>query len=621
MGTAVMERRGTTAVAAAPVELDPAVAEIITRARLAPAPAVGALSCSLAAALLLWASFYPLNWGPLAWIAAVPLLLLARLERPTRWMYRGVYLGGAAFWIASVQWMRLGDATMVPAWFALSLYMAVYFPLWLFATRLAVRRLRIPLVLAAPTAWVAFEFLRTHLMTGFGWYLLGHSQHEWTTLIQISDVTGAYGVSFIVMFAAAALAQCLPGSLLARLRLVSASTTDLNSLEASLRRRLAWVIASVLLVAAACGYGTMRLHHDEFPAGPKVALIQGDFRSEVKHDPRQAERIYLTHLALTGLTIPQRPDVVIWPETMFPFPLLVSDDSFTPQDSDPTGEHSIWNDPRWDVRPVLRDRAEQCGAAMIVGLDTQVASREERSRYNSAVFVEPGAGITGRYDKLHRVPFGEYIPLRETLPFLSRLTPFGDSFGISAGKSIQVFRLKEWRLLPLICFEDSVPQLVREMAHSAAENQQAPIDCLVNLTNDGWFRDSCEPDQHLVTAAFRCIEIRAPMVRAVNTGISAIIDGDGVVREPEKVIDYDRSFAGTPDLSGPPRASMRDPATGRYHKSFNGALVGHVPLDPRDSLYLRYGEWFPAGCLTLTCAAFLFALVVRPRPASTTSRS
>jgi apolipoprotein N-acyltransferase len=205
------------------------------------------------------------------------------------------------------------------------------------------------------------------------------------------------------------------------------------------------------------------------------------------------------------------------------------------------------------------------------------------------------------------VPFGEFIPLRDTLPWLRKLTPFGDDFGIDAGASLRVFDDGRWRYAPLICFEDTVPHLVRRVV-ATADKRGEPVDVLVNLTNDGWFHGSSELDQHLITARFRCIETRTPMVRAVNTGISAIIDGDGLVVEPEAFIDLD----GLAD--GNPRTSIRDPGTGRLHKELHCALVGPVPLDPRNSLYVRWGDWFAmfcaAACLCLVVACF--ALRAKP---------
>ena len=151
-----------------------------------------------------------------------------------------------------------------------------------------------------------------------------------------------------------------------------------------------------------------------------------------------------------------------------------------------------------------------------------------------------------------------------------------------------------------------MPHLVRRMINAvderADDQDRDAVDCLVNLTNDGWFRGSSEQEQHLITASFRCIETRTPMVRAVNTGISAVIDGDGVIREPLAFIDYDRHPSMQRDPNVRPRETLRDPKSGRYHKSLNATVVADVPLDPRDSLYLWWGDWLAAGCLMLSLA-------------------
>jgi apolipoprotein N-acyltransferase len=205
---------------------------------------------------------------------------------------------------------------------------------------------------------------------------------------------------------------------------------------------------------------------------------------------------------------------------------------------------------------------------------------------------------------VHRVPFGEYIPLAEAFPGLQRLFPFAGEMGISAGERFHVFRSGGYRLAPMICFEDTVPHLVRNMVAAAEDGEQ--VDLLVNLTNDGWFHGSSELDQHLVTAAFRCIETRTPLVRAVNTGISAFVDGNGAIREPETFIDFDGEHGQVPAV----RTGMRRP-DGRFHKELNAALVAHVPLDPRRSLYVAWGDWFAGVCATACVLLALAGLQAR----------
>ncbi len=618
MATALMPAAQTKGTAST-TRADRSIHDIIDEARSALPPARAALSVSVTSALLLWAAFTPLDWGPLAWVALVPLILLVRVERPAQRMYRMAFAGGLVFALAALQWMRLGDAWMYPAWVALAAYLALYFPLFVGLSRAAVHRYRVPLTLAVPVVWVGLEFLRGHLMSGFAWYFLGHTQHHWTKLIQISDLCGAYGVSFLVALGNACLAGLVPPTLFRRLRLVSGDvepgTTGITGAHARSPRavRDALVSVAVLLVifVSALAYGYVRRAAARFGAGPRVALIQGNFTSSLKHDPSARNEIYNTHHALTGLAVKHQPEVVIWPETMFRWGLRSTAPGMT--DEQLAALHPDLNAEEWHTtdnvsRDLLTSMSEQAGAALVIGVDSIDAAPGSLKPYNSAVFVQPDAGIADRYDKLHRVPFGEYMPLSDTLPWLRNLSPMGTDAGIAAGDRVHVFNLHKWRLVPLICFEDTVPHLVRGMLAAAGRTRR--VDCLVNLTNDGWFHGSSELDQHLITARFRCIENRTPMVRAVNTGISAIIDGDGVVRDPEVFMDLDGIRAGRDEL----RTTIRDEKTGRLHKSLNCALVGHVPLDNRRSLYLRWGDWF-AGACAVACVLLALGMLASRRSA------
>ncbi|MFG0333821.1 MAG: apolipoprotein N-acyltransferase, partial [Maioricimonas sp. JB049] len=593
------------------------VRDMIAAARKAPAGPLGTWALSLATGVLMWAAFTPLDWGPLGWICLVPLLQLVRIPRATRWMYTLIAVNGTLYALATLQWMRLGDVTMYPAWMALSVYVGLYFPAFVLLSRMAVHRLRVPLVLAVPVVWVGLEFLRAHLMTGFAWYYLAHSQHAWITLIQISDLFGAYGLSFLVALANAALAGLVPVRWLQAVRLFpDHQPPTRGTLAAPFSRRLIAVVLPCLLLVASLGYGAWRRGQVEFTAGPRMALIQGNYPATVKSDPNEWSEIYRTHMYLTGAAIEHQPDVIVWPETMFRYPLLLADPDMT--DAELRAASPFIPPERWrgnDVEETVFDLAEQCRAFLILGIDAHVATPGRYAHYNSALLVEPGVGVRARYDKLHRVPFGEFIPLRESLPFLQKFTPYGDHFGLAAGEKIHVFNVDSWRMVPLICYEDTVPHLVRNMVARTRGDDGRSVDCLVNLTNDGWFHGSSELDQHLITAAFRCVETRTPMVRAINTGISAFIDGDGMVREPDVFVDGDALLE--PESTSAPRTGIRDPETGAYHKQLNAVLVSDVALDPRESLYLVWGDWFAAICLAGCLGILLLTLVSLRRGAAT----
>ncbi|MBS0263560.1 MAG: apolipoprotein N-acyltransferase [Planctomycetes bacterium] len=559
--------------------------EIITSARNAPAKTAGALVLSGLTAVLMWASFPPVDFGPLAWVCLIPLLMLVRIERPVKWMYAAVYGGGLLFWMSSLQWMRLGDPAMYFAWLALAVYLAAYFPVFLGLTRVAVWRLNLPLTLAAPVIWTGLELLRGHLLTGFSWYYLGHTQHQWTSLIQISDLVGAYGVSFLIALHAGCAAEMLPGWAFARFGLLPPAVTSSTLRVFKEPGQIARVAGCLTLLVATLVYGQIRRSGIEFKAGPRVALIQGNFTSAVKHDPEEWPKIQKRHEWLTGQAVKEQPDLIVWPETMFRWPWVDMPRDVPAEELQtlhPDKPVAQFQQAQSSVQKKLSNMAQMAGAGMVIGLERINIDRDSFRIYNSAVLVRPDGILAGQYDKLHRVMFGEYIPLVDSMPWLRKLTPFGEGFGISAGQACAAFEYEGYRFAPIICFEDTVPHLVRGIVNSTtvpAAQGTGRVDFLVNMTNDGWFHGSSELDQHLITARFRCVECRTPMVRAVNTGISAFIDGDGVVRKQAEGLK----------THGP--------------KLDDAIVVDHVPLDSRQSLYLRAGDWFAGLCLA--CCGFV----------------
>ena len=596
-----------------PPAADPSVAQIIAAARAKQQPAVSQPGAAAAwvlsslTAVLLWATFTPVDCGPLAWIALVPLLILVRIPQPTKWMYRILFITALVNQIATLQWMRLGDPTMYLALMALATYIACYIPVFVALARFAHHRWSVPLVIAVPVLWTGLEYAKAYLFTGFSWYYLGHSQYRWLELIQVSDLVGAYGVSFLVAMANAAIAGLIPSRWLLKLRLIGPEAALLQA-AVPFRSALTPVVATLAVFAAVLGYGVMRRHQADFQPGPRVALIQGDFVASLREPPHDQQKILLTHLRLTGLAVREQPDLVVWPEGMYPYILLEAAPEMTDEqlrratpgaDADP----KIWRENF--VKGELARESQRAGAALLWGIHAVRAEPGGIRQLNSAVFVTPEQGVVGRYDKQHLVIFGEYIPFKSIMPWIQGVTPYTGDMGLTAGARPMAFDYKGWRFSPVICYEDTVPQLVRSAVASGLNGEtHKPVDVLVNISNDGWFHGSSELDQHLITAAFRAVECRTPIVRAVNTGISAVVDGDGAILEPETFIDGDWRT----DSDLPPRKSSRDPKTGRWHRQLNAAIVHTVPLDNRRSAYVMFGDWFAAACGACVAATMLMAV-------------
>lgn len=585
----------------------------------------GSAQLIAASLVLLYCSFTPLEFAPAAWVALVPLLPLVQ----SRYLPRGTYLvltGLAFLWsLSTLQWMRLGHITMYGALVALAAYLSLYFPAFLMLSRRLVATGRIPVWLAVPIVWVALEYARAYLLTGFSWYYLGHSQYRWLTLIQISDITGAYGVSFLVAIVSSVIGCRLPKGLLRRVGLdcerwpLAASGPSVAvSGQSGAGLFAEWIgpsVAAGLLISALI-YGTVRLNQPvSAEPGPTFALVQGNFSPEVKHNPGEWNQRYRVHDHLTRYCVELRPQFVVWPETMFPWPEQSIEDGLTDAQISQQFPPQLLEAASYDtkmliekfrsgeVRASLGDHSKLVGTSLMIGLESHVITSEGLKAFNSVAFVRPDLGYMGRYDKIHRVIFGEYIPLKDIFPWLSNLTPFGPNFGIAAGKSPAIFETSTVCAAPLICFEDTVPHLVRRIAAQKSSSGKE-VSVLVNVTNDAWFRGSSELDQHLITSAFRCVENRVPMVRAVNGGISAFIDGNGEIREPAQILELDVETGKIREVKG-----LRDPATGKWRRQFNGIVFGEVPNDPRSSLYLRFGDIFAGLCLFATVIGSL----VRPK--------
>lgn len=546
---------------------------------------------ALLGSLLLWASFPPFDLWPIAWLAPVPWLWLIRQPKLTGWKpYLQIWLAGFVHWLLMLQGIRLAHPALYGGWLALSAYLAIYLVLFIAIARTAVHPLRWPLWLAAPVVFVGLELLRGHLISGFSSGLLAHTQISQPVLLQIADLGGAYTLSFVMMLVAAVITQLLPPRWFG---------SPVDQPVRLIRERVLPLSLAIGAVAFTLGYGTYRLQQLPPPANRpplKVALIQGSL--DTKFDQEFQERVNTTFAhygKLTRDTVAQNPniDMVVWPESMFVIPEFQAEEvplvavpdpdklklnrelfgemrkSFTSTLADATAAMNPTPEPRsLGATAVLPAR----GTWFLFGTTTLMFDlldpelRPSRN-YNVALLANPEGTIAERYNKMHGVMFGEYIPVADLLPRLGDMTPIGA--GMSTGNAPTTMHVKGYSLAPNICFESTVPHLIREQVVALEKANQRPIDAIVNITNDGWFWGSSILDLHFRGSVFRAVENRKPVLIAANTGFSAHIDGNGRVLQ-----------------QGPRRAP--------------GPLVVNLVADGRSSLYHLWGDASAWICAWLT---------------------
>jgi apolipoprotein N-acyltransferase len=576
---------------------------------------------ALFGALLLWAALPPLDFWPLAWIAPVPWIMLIRREklppaadRPARfgpwklltaailyfaaglvitawfhdrqyhgfWIadtvfwaglaalvlaaarlwaarpYRSLFLAGLFFWLAALHWLRLPYWAIGFGWLAAGIYFGCYFPVFVAVSRVGVHRLRLPLILVAPAVYTGMELAQAHLLSGMTMGCLEHTQYRWTTLIQISDVTGCYGVTFLITFVAACLARMLP---------------------CDGRRWTWWPIApAAAFMGAVLAYGEFRTTGVVTEAGLKMALIQGkiDIQLDGPDNIREITDTQYRKLTHEALNDPKFRDVdlILWPETVFCLVNWVLGDADAKVPADFPGQPEefqarLENAGR-ETRDVMTAAAREFGLPMLVGVQREHYGVEGRETFNSAALVtpdgqwcDPDRVEQSYYDKMHLVPFGEFMPFAKSLPWLQTISPLGA--GTTPGERPKGFLFKKICLVPNICYETVLPYVIRDqLVELRAQGIEPQI--LVNVTNDGWFWGSSELEQHLACGVYRTVECRRPMVIAANTGISASIDGNGRIVE-----------------QGPVHGTA--------------VILADVRLDRRESWYLRHGDWFAGSCL------------------------
>jgi len=495
----------------------------------------------LAVAGVLGALAFPrTGWSLLAWIWLVPALVSGAM-RPRRPALLDGWLAGTVFYVVLLRWLdhTFQHYSAIPwpvTWLPIAA-LAAYCGLYVGALAWAVAALRPrlgpgPALAVAPALWVVGEWVRGWLMGGFPWGLLSYSQSAQLPVIQIAELGGVYAVSLLIVAVNAALAALFV-----------------------LGPRRAWpgAAAAAILLAAGLAFGVHALGRASAAgAGSvEVAVIQPSIEQTIKWDPTRHAQILDVYERLTREAAGRRPAVVLWPETATTIFLR----------GDPV------------LLERLRRLADEVGTPLLVG---SIDRREgPRGQFLNSAFLLTGQGITAKYDKIHLVPFGEYVPLASLLGFVKGWAEFISEFG--AGDTESVFPLPGAPFGTVICYEIIFPELFRGFVVRGAL-------FMANITNDAWFGETSGPWQHLGTLPLRAIEHRVAIARAANTGVSAFVEPTGRI--------------------GPMLPLLE-----------RGVLQRSIPLRAQTTLYTRFGDWLVGACAVLGAAAVALALF-RRSPAS-----
>lgn len=505
---------------------------------------------------------FPLpNLYMLSWVAVAPLLVaLLRARRRHSLELEGavkliparsaqafllayvsgiLWYGGSCYWVYSTmkQYGGIGSFGAALLLVLFCLYLGLYHGLFgLAIAALARSSLRTPLVVS-PLVWVAVELARTRV-SGFPWDLLGTSQVDNIALARIARFTGAYGVSLEIMIVNAAFAA---GFLAERRRRRSL-------LLAALGAALVLQLGRWLPVSASPAPRRARLVEENIPVLDSTEWTRQYFEDTLA----DLERISLADAGGDH----ERPDLIVWPES--PAPFYSSDPLFR------------------DALTKVARAAQAWVVAGSIGVENANLSSQQPTRvFNSAVLVDPQGEFRGRYDKVHLVPFGEYLPFKRWLGFAGGLTKEVGDF--SRGSSRLPLTAGDQKLGVFICYESIFPDEVRRLANRGAE-------VFVNISNDGWYGDSGAYAQHLKQARMRALENARWLLRDTNTGVTAAIDPEG------RVVD-------------------------RVPRKLRTVLEAPYGLSSRTTFYTRHGDWLALGCAIISLATLAVSLI--PRKADT----
>ena len=503
-----------------------------------PRPGDQALILALVSGILLALSFPRYGHPIFAWIALTPLIVpLFEIHRSWPAFRRGRafllglvagfgYFGGTVYWTGTVvsQYGGLSWPVGVVVAVLLVAYLSLFPALFTLCLGWLGAKFGSRAILLAPAIWVTTELGRTYFWSGFPWLLLGYSQTTVLPIAQFASIVGVFGMSALVAAVGAALAYFT----------VSRSPGSIGAIAG---------IAAVLI--AINFWGNRRLQNDVLvhQGRPvRVALIQGNIAQDEKWNEAHADRILDTYLTMTREAAGEGAQLVIWPESATPFPFM----------SNAAGGEKI--------RALVRET----GIELLLGSDHIDANK---AYYNSAFLLRKDGSVAGIYQKMHLVPFGEFVPLQRLLFFVGPLVE--QVGGFSPGREMVMLPTSFGPISTAICYEIVFPRLIREAVLRGSQ-------LLTTITNDAWYGHSSAPFQHFLQAQMRSIEQGRYLARAANTGISGFVDPYGRVLQRSEIFERE-------------------------------IMVGEVRMLESRTIYGRIGDLVAYICLVLTAGALFFS--------------
>lgn len=536
--------------------MKPAIFPVVLSAPVYQAPELAIklrnLILAFLSGLLLTLAFPQFDLAFLVWIALVPVLIVLN-RQPLTGAFLHAFLTGISFSMGMGYWVNLIPGFTLLDYTLGGIYWGSYLGLFGLVFCWLSQQTCLPAIVTAPPLWIAIEYLRSHVgFLGIPWSLLGHSQYENLWLIQIAAVTGVYGVSFVIVMVNVAVSE----TLILILQPQSHGQQRIRSLQAC--------AAAVCCLCLSFLYGYLTLTAQAPQDTVTATVLQGNIPQDLKWRP-EFQRVSLeTHARLTREVVRDaQTSLIVWPETSIPG--SITQDLFT--------------------LTALAQLVKETNAPLLVGSLQRplFGSREfrKKSRFNAASLITSPKGIVGQYNKIHLLPFGEYLPYKEVFPWPARLAAATEASEFLPGKEYMLFDLEGRRFGVLICWEALFPELVRQFVKSGAE-------FLVNITNEAQFGESAVPYQVIAMTVFRAAENRLAIVRAANTGVSCFIDPHGRIME-----------------------RIQDPQGKDIFVA--GHLTRAIPLFRERTFYMEYGDVWAYLNLAATGVFLLFAATRKSR--------